>query len=276
MELKDKAVLVTGGGGGIGLGIALALAREGCRVAITGRNEEKLRAAAAQFGGPPAIRCHACDVSNRKDVEELFTWLDAELGPLDILVNNAGITVPNRRMSQLTPGDWDRMLAVNVTGAFNCIHAALPAMRDTSVWAIGCPITGMCQSKLSERDNMQHCGLDGCRPIVRQGRKLGTTMSHDALLEDEVSLSCPILYYNHAARRSLCFSRPPSDSWQTTSSSSKCSIDAGGGRSAMMGTLPRPLCGLSIYTELLEFPEDTSIPPTGGLGHLDDELADLF
>jgi NAD(P)-dependent dehydrogenase (short-subunit alcohol dehydrogenase family) len=130
MELKDKAVLVTGGGGGIGLGIALALAHEGCRVAITGRNEQKLRAAAAQFDGHPAIRYRAADVSNRQDVEELFTWLHTELGPLDILVNNAGITVPNRRMSQLTPADWDRMLAVNVTGAFNCIHAALPAMRE--------------------------------------------------------------------------------------------------------------------------------------------------
>ena len=130
MELEDKAVLVTGGGGGIGLGIALALAREGCRVAITGRNEAKLRAVAAQFDSQPAIRYRAGDVSDRQDVERLFAWLRTELGPLDILVNNAGITVPNRRMSQLAPDDWDRMLAVNVTGAFNCIHAALPAMRE--------------------------------------------------------------------------------------------------------------------------------------------------
>lgn len=130
MELKDKSVLVTGGGGGIGLGIALALAREGCRVAIVGRNEEKLRAAAAQFDGQPAILYRACDVSDRESVKKLFTWLGSELGPLDILVNNAGITVPNRRMSQLSPADWDRMLAVNVTGAFNCMSAALPDMRE--------------------------------------------------------------------------------------------------------------------------------------------------
>jgi NAD(P)-dependent dehydrogenase (short-subunit alcohol dehydrogenase family) len=130
MELNDKAVLVTGGGGGIGLGIGLALAREGCRVAITGRNEAKLRAAAAQFDGPPPIRFRACDVSDRQDVAQLFAWLQTDLWPLDILVNNAGIIVPNRRMSQLTPDDWDRMLAVNITGAFNCIHAVLPAMRE--------------------------------------------------------------------------------------------------------------------------------------------------
>jgi NADP-dependent 3-hydroxy acid dehydrogenase YdfG len=130
VELNDKSVLVTGGGSGIGLGIAMALAREGCRVAITGRNETKLRAAAAQFDGQPAIRSRACDVSERRDVDQLFAWLQTELWPLDILVNNAGIVEPERRMSQLAPADWDRMLAVNATGAFNCIYAVLPTMRE--------------------------------------------------------------------------------------------------------------------------------------------------
>jgi len=130
MGCMNKNVLVTGGGGGIGLGIAMALAREGCRVAITGRNETKLRVAAAQFDGQSPIRFRACDISDRWDVERLFSWLQTELWPLDILVNNAGLTVRNRHMAELSPVDWDRVLAVNVTGAFNCIHAALPGMRE--------------------------------------------------------------------------------------------------------------------------------------------------
>jgi len=136
VKLEQSTALVTGGGSGIGLGIALALAREGCRVAITGRNEEKLRYAAAQWldqetghnGGLP-ILTRACDVADRAAVDSLFAWLRKELGPLDILVNSAGINVPNRAITELEPDDWDRMLAINATGAFNCIYAALPDMR---------------------------------------------------------------------------------------------------------------------------------------------------
>jgi len=129
MELKDKAVLVTGGGSGVGAAVALALGREGCRVAIAGRTEQKLRAVAQQFEGQPPLVFRACDVADRAQVKALLAWLDATLGALDILVNSAGAIVANRTMSKLDPADWDRILAVNATGAFNCIHAALPAMR---------------------------------------------------------------------------------------------------------------------------------------------------
>ncbi len=129
MDLHDKAALVTGGSSGIGLGIALALAHEGCRVAITGRDPDKLREAAAGVEGRPALLARACDVSDRAAVGELFAWLAAQLGPLDILVNNAGINVPRRAMAELDPADWDRMMAINVDGAFNCTYAALPEMR---------------------------------------------------------------------------------------------------------------------------------------------------
>jgi len=129
MELEGSTVLVTGGGSGIGLGIALALAREGCRVAICGRNEDRLRAGAAQFEGRPPMLTRSCDVSDRADVQRLFAWVDDQLGSLDILVNSAGINVRRRKIGELDPADWDRMLAINATGAFNCVFAALPGMR---------------------------------------------------------------------------------------------------------------------------------------------------
>jgi len=131
MTLTNKTVLVTGGGSGIGLGIALALAREGCRVAIAGRTEEKLRKAAAAHPGQPPILWRVCDCADRGDVKRLFGWLDQQgLLPLDVLVNSAGINVARRRMADLDPADWDRMLAINVTGAFNSMHFALPGMRE--------------------------------------------------------------------------------------------------------------------------------------------------
>ena len=129
MALNGKTVLVTGGGSGIRQGIALALAREGCRVAITGRDEERLQTAAAEFAGPGSILTQTCDVADRADVQRLFAWLDDQLGPLDILVNSAGVNIPNRQFSDLNPEDWDRLLEINATGAFNCIYAALPGMR---------------------------------------------------------------------------------------------------------------------------------------------------
>jgi len=130
MQLRDKAALVTGGGSGIGIGVARALAAEGCRVAITGRGQARLDEAAAGWNADTPLLARACDVSDRAQVAELFAWLEAELGPLDILVNNAGINVARRMMSELAPDDWDRMLGINVTGTFNCIHAALPGMRE--------------------------------------------------------------------------------------------------------------------------------------------------
>lgn len=130
MKLSGKKVLVTGGGSGIGLGIAIALAREGCRVVITGRNEEKLLKAASQFDGRPSIIAHPCDVANRDSVARLFSWLAQQgFDSPDILVNNAGVNVQRRKMAELDPADWDQILAVNATGAFNVMRAALPGMR---------------------------------------------------------------------------------------------------------------------------------------------------
>jgi len=130
MDLKDKTALVTGGGSGIGMGIALALAREGCRTAISGRNKEKLRVAAATFTGQPAILTRTCDVSDREQVNRLVAWVIERLGRLDIVVNSAGINIVKRGMHELDPAEFDRIMAVNCTGFFNVVHAVLPGMRE--------------------------------------------------------------------------------------------------------------------------------------------------
>lgn len=127
MDLKGKIVLVAGGAGGIGLGIAKALAGEGCKVALADADEKGLARAAS---GDSAFVWRACDITDRWQVSELFEWLSSELGPVDILVNSAGINVGNRMLSNIDPEDFDRMMAINTTGTFNCIHAALPAMRE--------------------------------------------------------------------------------------------------------------------------------------------------
>ncbi len=129
MKLTGKTALITGGGTGIGEACALLLAKEGCRVAIAGRREEKLREAAKQFKGEPAILTHTVDVADRASVNALIDWAQRELGRIDILINSSGINVPKRSMRDLAPEDWDKILQINATGAYNCLHVVLPEMR---------------------------------------------------------------------------------------------------------------------------------------------------
>ena len=113
----------------MGAGIALALADAGCRVAIAGRREEKLRETAARHSAEPAILYRAADVAQRESVADLVAWAEGELGTIDIFVNAAGINVPNRAMADMSPEDWDRVLGINASGAYYCLHAVLPGMR---------------------------------------------------------------------------------------------------------------------------------------------------
>lgn len=128
-SLKDQVVLVVGGGSGIGLAIGQAFAREGCRIVLAARSAGPLEAAAklADFGGRLLTR--TCDAADRAHVTDLVTWTTEHAGPIDILVYSAGVNVPKRTFADLDPADFDRVMAINSTGAFNCIHAVLPAMR---------------------------------------------------------------------------------------------------------------------------------------------------
>jgi NAD(P)-dependent dehydrogenase (short-subunit alcohol dehydrogenase family) len=128
--LAGRTVVVTGGGTGIGAAIARTLAEAGARVAISGRRLEPLEEAAASATDGPPILIHKCDVADRDSVAAFFDWARDELGQIDILVNSAGINIPNRSLESITPEDWDRVLQINATGAFNCIFQVLPEMRQ--------------------------------------------------------------------------------------------------------------------------------------------------
>lgn len=129
-SLKEKVVLVVGGGTGIGLGIGKAFAEEGSRVVLSGRRQEPLQAAKALPKVGSTFRTKTCDASDRTQVSELISWTTAQLGPVDILVFSAGINTPRRAFADVVPEDFDQILDVNTRGAFNCMHAVLPAMRE--------------------------------------------------------------------------------------------------------------------------------------------------
>jgi NADP-dependent 3-hydroxy acid dehydrogenase YdfG len=126
-----KVVWMTGAGTGIGKAGALMFAQEGAAVALIGRRRDKLEEVAAEIhaiGGTAAVE--ALDVADRKKVGEAGERLLTRMGRVDILVNNAGLNVVNRRLNEITAEDWDYILAVNLTGAFNMVQAAMPAMRN--------------------------------------------------------------------------------------------------------------------------------------------------
>jgi NADP-dependent 3-hydroxy acid dehydrogenase YdfG len=128
-KLDGQVALVTGGGSGIGLAVARALLGEGARACITGRDGQKLRAAAASLGGGERCISFPADVADPEQVRALVRHVTDHFGPVDILINNAGLNIKNRKFRELTPETWELLLHVNLDGAFYCMHAVFPDMQ---------------------------------------------------------------------------------------------------------------------------------------------------
>lgn len=129
MSVAGKIVAISGGGTGIGAGIAKGLAEAGAKVVVGGRRLEPLQQLAEGVLSQHPIKSHALDVADRDSVASFFDFIGQTYGAVDILINSAGVNIANRSMDVLKPEDWDRVLQINATGAYNCIHAVLPEMR---------------------------------------------------------------------------------------------------------------------------------------------------
>jgi NAD(P)-dependent dehydrogenase (short-subunit alcohol dehydrogenase family) len=121
-----RTAIVTGGGSGIGAAVAIALAADGWTVVIAGRREDALAATAAKAGTLDPIRA---DVTDEQDVRALFDTTIERYGHLDLLFNNAGVGAPPVEIDELDLDTWNRVVAVNLTGAFLCTREAFRVMR---------------------------------------------------------------------------------------------------------------------------------------------------
>jgi len=133
-DLHGMTALVTGASGGIGSSIARALASRGARLAISGSNQNKLRAFRDELDehSPQHLQevdhvAIACDLSDTDQVEKLVPAALDSLGKLDILVNNAGITRDNLAM-RMKDEEWDAVIKVNLEGTFRLMRAATKPM----------------------------------------------------------------------------------------------------------------------------------------------------
>ena len=124
-----KTVLITGASRGIGKAIAIKFAKENYKVLICYKSNDKAAKETEKvilsFGGNCTL--YKCDVSNEKDVENMFSKIESEGYTVDVLINNAGIALL-KLFTDTSKDEWDNIFSVNVTGTYLCCKNVLPAM----------------------------------------------------------------------------------------------------------------------------------------------------
>jgi NAD(P)-dependent dehydrogenase (short-subunit alcohol dehydrogenase family) len=125
MLLKEKIALVTGSTNNIGLGIARAFAREGAKVIVHSRHEEEAKKIAAELGGD----YFAADVSKAEEIQALFNHVRSRHRRLDVLVNCVAHSSKNDIL-ETSLEEWNRIMAINLTGYFLCIQHGAKIMKE--------------------------------------------------------------------------------------------------------------------------------------------------
>ncbi len=129
-RVQDKVAIVTGGAKGIGKATCTVLAEEGAKVAVTDIVDEEGMQLAEQItsGGGTANFWHL-NVADEEDVKKTIDEIAKEFGGIDVLVNNAGIAGASKPTHELTKDEWDKVIAVNVSGVFYCTKHAIPHLK---------------------------------------------------------------------------------------------------------------------------------------------------
>ncbi len=144
LDFVGKVALVTGSSRGIGAGIVTALGKRGARCVVNyvaddaGRNQADAERIAASL---PEASVLQCDVGDAAQVGEMLAAVKTKFGGLDILVNNAGI-LRDRTIKKMSQAEWESVLRVNLSGAFNCIHAAAEMLRPEGRIVNICSVAG--------------------------------------------------------------------------------------------------------------------------------------
>jgi NAD(P)-dependent dehydrogenase (short-subunit alcohol dehydrogenase family) len=179
-DLEEKIVLVTGGAGGLGRSLAGAFARAGSRVVIASRSGEKLRATARELSEPDRkVSAWPCDVTDKKQVEDLDAAIKAQWGAVQVLINNAGVA---RAMGFLEMPDslWHETLQVNLTGVYNCCKVFLPAMLESG-WGriinISSTIGKIGYSHVTAYSASKHGVLGLTRSLARETARRNVTVN---------------------------------------------------------------------------------------------------
>ena len=155
---KNKTALITGANSGIGAEIAKKLAQKGVLVFINySRSDKKAEKVANEIkkaGG--SVKLVKADISNEDDVKKMFSTIAEFVDKLDYLVNNAGIDIP-QPLESYNLSDWNKIIAVNLTGKFLCIKYALPLMKKSNA-----PRVVNIASRMAEKPYVPEIGAYAC------------------------------------------------------------------------------------------------------------------
>ena len=124
----SKTAIITGAGTGIGQGIAIAFAQAGYQLVLAGRRMEPLEETAKNCNSTH-IQIVTTDVTDRNAVQALAQKTIDTFGSIDVLINNAGINTQKRNLDDISDEDWDRVININLTGAFNAFRAVRSQMK---------------------------------------------------------------------------------------------------------------------------------------------------
>jgi serine 3-dehydrogenase (NADP+) len=131
VSLKNQTALVVGASSGIGRATAALLAREGVNVMAAARREDRLRSLQAELADTGhSLACCAVDVARAESIDRMTALAREQFGKIDILVYAAGTNHPDRSLRRLTPAIWDKIVQVNLAGAYHATQAVLPQMRS--------------------------------------------------------------------------------------------------------------------------------------------------
>ncbi|PSR14913.1 MAG: short-chain dehydrogenase [Bacteroidetes bacterium] len=137
MQHMTKTAYITGGSKGIGLGIAQAMVAEGMNVAITGRDAQALKTAAAELAkaGTGEVLAITSDVRNLASEQQAIQQVLDKWGRLDVVIANAGVG-KFASIEDLTAEDWQATIDINLTGVFHTVKASIPALKDSQGYII--------------------------------------------------------------------------------------------------------------------------------------------
>ncbi len=131
IDLSEQHIVITGATRGIGAAVAHLLAKADADLTLVSRDKQALREIAQELPGNGRKFFQTLDICERQQAEQVFSEAIKVLGPIHVLINNAGQAVSSS-VERTTPELWNQMLAVNLTGTFNCIHAALASLQSSA------------------------------------------------------------------------------------------------------------------------------------------------
>ena len=126
--LRHQVAVIVGASSGIGRETALAFAGAGAAIVLAARSQDRLHALVEEIGSDSMV-C-PMDVEDTMSIRRSIDGIVERFGRIDVLVYATGTNIPDRTLDELTPENWDMMLATNLSGAFHCTQAVLPAMRE--------------------------------------------------------------------------------------------------------------------------------------------------